>query len=149
MHFWFSSQFLFLRFITIWVFEFHHSLSFWVHQTLIFFLLNYITIWVSKFQYHLSLWNLITILVFELYLVLVLKDFNHFFCFIYFCIESLQTSLLCRVGELAGEGSVAVPVVRGRWQVTDNMQHLTSDTWREKKSLNLRLFGIGGSICKR
>ena len=44
---------------------------------------------------------------------------------------SLQTTLLCIVGELAGQGGpVAVAVcVSDRWQVTWDPWHLTHDTW--------------------
>ena len=56
-------------------------------------------------------------------------SFNDFFCF---CVVfgSLQTSLLCIMGESAGEGSVAVAVgVSDRWHVTHDKCNVKRDMW--------------------
>ena len=57
--------------------------------------------------------------------------FNDFLCFskkIVF-LGSLRTSLLCKVGELAGGGSVAV-CISDRWQVTGDRLWVTWDRWQ-------------------
>ena len=49
----------------------------------------------------------------------------HFFLWVF---GSLQTSLLCIMGELAGEGSVALAVaVSDRLQVTSDTRHIKCD----------------------
>ena len=42
---------------------------------------------------------------------------------------SLQTSLLCIMGELAGGGSLAVAVGVDRWHATHDTWHVKNDTW--------------------
>ena len=68
---------------------------------------------------------------------LLIKDFCGFLQFqwffsLNFCVVfgSLQTSLLCIMGESAGEGSVAVAVgVSDRWHVTHDKCNVKRDMW--------------------
>ena len=54
-------------------------------------------------------------------------------CFMFWhflAVGSLQTNLVCILGELTGGGSLTVAVsVSDRWQVTRNTWHVTHETW--------------------
>ena len=80
----------FLSFITIWVFDFHHNLSFWISSQFEF--LSFITIWVFNFPHNLifcvslqfELSSFIKFWVIEFYPNLIF-EFYHILSFWMFC----------------------------------------------------------------
>ena len=89
---------------------------------------NHASQWTWDFWSKSELLNLANLYVFFCFFTvsIIFRLYNFFWD-----IGSLQSSLLCIVGELAGKGSVAVAVgFSDRWKVTCDMCYSSCDTWQ-------------------